>query len=107
MLRLVFACALLCVATFSVAGTNDQTGKISNVSFETDRVLIKLDSGLPQWCAGTPDGWMSIPPSYKSIQALVLGMWLRGDLASTDVTVYVMPYNNSTYCQINQIDPAG
>lgn len=54
MMRLGFACALLCASASSLAGPDYQVGRISNVTFETDRVLIVLDSGLPQYCTGMP-----------------------------------------------------
>jgi hypothetical protein len=84
-----------------------QVGRINNVTFAGDGVLIRLDTGLPDNCAGTGSGWMLIPISAKPIQAFVLGLWLRGDAAQVTVVVYTTAGVVSGYCQIDQIDPEG
>ena len=80
------------------------SGRISNVTFAGDTVLIMLDTGVPTNCTGTSYGWMMIPPAYKSMASFVIGLWMRGDIASVQLTIYT-DQRTSGYCQINQIDP--
>jgi hypothetical protein len=63
-----------------------------------------MDSGLPDNCVGSAYGWMAIPSTHKTMTALVLGLWLRGDIGSVLANVYTDGVV-SGYCQINQIDP--
>jgi hypothetical protein len=87
------------------AGAGDISGHISNVTFASDFVMIMVDSGLPDNCAGTSWGWMKIPVASKAMAAFVIGLWMRGDAASTLVTVYTDGLVDG-YCRITQIDPA-
>jgi len=82
------------------------SGHISNVTFAGDEVLIMLDAGLPDNCVGTSYGWMRIPAENKSMNAFVIGLWMRGDAQQIVVTVYTDGIVGS-YCRISQIDPAG
>jgi len=81
------------------------SGHINNVTFGSSSIMIMLDTGLPDNCAGSPCGWMVVPDSYKSMVAFVLGLWMRGDQAEVGVTVYTDGLVNG-YCRVNQIDPA-
>jgi hypothetical protein len=81
------------------------SGQISNVTFVGDYVMITVNTGLPDNCLGTAWGWMRVPPENKAIIALVTGLWLRGDAATTTVTVYTNPIDSSGYCTVNQIHP--
>jgi hypothetical protein len=100
--------AVMFLASASAAAYDTyQDGRISNVTFGGDTVLIMLDTGLPDNCAGSPFGWMQIPANNKAMQALILGIWMRGDAAQTRVTVYTDNRTGGAYCQINQIDPEG
>jgi hypothetical protein len=106
MLRLVLACALCCgTFTSAIAGPDYFRGRVTTVTFERDRVLIMLDSGRPDNCQGTTYGWMAIQGSYKPLQGLILGLWLRGDLAQTPLTVYTSPVDSSGFCQVTQLAP--
>jgi len=80
------------------------SGHISNVTFAGDYVMIMVDAGLPDNCAGTPWGWMRIPPEYKPMIAFVTGLWMRGDAAQIAVSVYTDGIVGG-YCRITQIDP--
>jgi hypothetical protein len=105
---LVFATGSLCLllgATASAAPNYIQ-GHITNVTFVHDAVMIMVDTGLPDNCAGTGWGWMKIPTTSKPMMALVTGLWLRGDAASTLVTVYTDGLVDG-YCRVTQIDPQG
>jgi hypothetical protein len=44
-------------------------GRISNVTFEQDSVMIMIDAGLPDNCAGTSWRWMRVPAEYKPMVA--------------------------------------
>jgi hypothetical protein len=68
--------------------------------------MIMLDVGLPSNCEGTAWGWMKVPPENKAMTAFVIGLWLRGDASSTDVSVYTDGVVGG-YCRITQIDPVG
>lgn len=100
----------LCLFGFSAisnAYSTYQSGHIVNVTFAGNYALIMLDTPLPDNCVGTPYGWMAVPESSKVMNAFVLGLWLRGDAAQTNVVVYTSGIDGSGYCQINQIDPVG
>lgn len=86
------------------AGPTYISGHISNITFAGDSVLIMIDAGLPDNCAGTSYGWMKIPPEYKSMTSFVLGLWMRGDESQVYVSVYTEGLV-SGYCRISQIDP--
>lgn len=94
------------VSTNALADAANQNGRINNITVAGNTVLIRLDTGLPDNCTGTPYGWMQVPEASKVMQSLVLGMWMRGDAAETVVTVYTTGLGTNGYCQINQIDPA-
>src|SRR5882724_10108244 len=83
-----------------------QVGHISNVTFADDSVFIILDTGVPTNCTGTPYGWMVVPAANKAMTAFVLGLWLRGDISQVSMAVYTSGRDSSSFCQINQIDPA-
>jgi hypothetical protein len=105
MIRNLSLLILACMAAGpSMAGPSHQLGRINNITVAADDVLIKLDSGLPDNCAGTNFGWMLIPSTSKALKALVLALWARGDMSSTSVTAYTDALVGS-YCHINQIDP--
>ncbi|HEU5134647.1 MAG TPA: hypothetical protein VFU13_05845 [Steroidobacteraceae bacterium] len=105
--RFVAAVAVLgAVSATASAATNYVQGHINNVTFAGDEVLIQVDVGLPDNCIGTHYGWMRIPPEYKSMNAFVIGLWMRGDASQTLVVVYTEGLAGS-YCRIGQIDPAG
>lgn len=112
MMKLVVAAAAL-VAFLAVgerahAGPDYLSGHISNVTFGANSVLVMLDTGLPDNCAGSPYGWMLIPGGAKVAQAFVLGLWLRGDAAQTSVYIYTTsPPSSGAYCEVTQIDPQG
>jgi hypothetical protein len=82
------------------------SGHINDITFAWDAVLIRVDAGLPDNCAGTSYGWMKIPVENKSMNAFVVGLWMRGDAQQVVVTVYTDGLLNG-YCRVTQIDPAG
>lgn len=108
LIRTAMAAALLSMSGNSPAQTSTgySSGHISNVTFVDDYVMIMMDSGLPGNCAGTSWGWMKVPSNSKAMAAFVIGLWMRGDAASTTVTVYTDGVAGDGYCRISQIDPA-
>jgi hypothetical protein len=99
--------AVMALASTSAAAYDSyQAGRITNLTVAGNTILIMLDTGMPDNCAGTPSGWLQIPEASKVMQALALGIWMRGDAAQTNVTVYTDARTGGGYCQINQIDPA-
>jgi hypothetical protein len=81
-------------------------GHIRDITFVRDAVYIMLDTGVPGNCTGTPYGWMVIRGSDKAMQGFVLGLKFSGAFSSTTVAVYTDGIGSSSYCEINQIDPA-
>lgn len=100
------ASSSLTLSATTHAGATHIHGRISNVTFAGDYVMIMIDAGLPDNCVGTPWGWMKIPAANKAMTAFVTGLWLRGDAASTPVTVYADGLVDG-YCRVSQIDPQG
>jgi hypothetical protein len=82
------------------------TGHINDVTFAGEYVMIRIDAGVSGNCEGTPWGWMRIPVQSKSMSAFVIGLWMRGDAATTVVSVYTDGLMDG-YCRITQIDPVG
>src|SRR5437899_3233211 len=83
-LQRAVACAIALFA-FSLDGTAFadsyyQVGKIQNVTFLYDTVLIRLDTGIPDNCNGTSSGWLAIPAAHRPMQSWVIALWVRGDL---------------------------
>ena len=82
------------------------SGRIIDVTFAQDFVMIRVDTGLPDNCVGTAWGWMKVAPENKAMTAFVVGLWMRGDAALTNVTVYTGGLVGG-YCRVDQIDPVG
>jgi len=106
--------ASVAIASLVFAAANAQptmastsvTTHIADVTFYRDYVLIRMESNsIPTVCTGTSLGWMRIAPENKAMTAFVLGLLMRGDLASTTVTVYGDGVDTTGYCAISQIDP--
>jgi len=106
-MKFILHVVILAVACFTTANAypNYQIGRITNVTFTGDNMLIMLDAGLPDNCAGSPYGWMMLPASAKPMTAFVIGLFLRGDLSKVGVVVYTSGRDATSFCQVNQIDP--
>ena len=103
---------ILVLSAFAVprdvyAYANYEVGHITRVSYTTYGVLIMMDGGLPDNCAGTPDGWMLVGSSYTGMIAFITGLWMRGDASQVTVTAYTGGVDSTTFCEIGQIDTAG
>ncbi len=70
---------LLAMAVETVGATvNHISGRIVSMSFVADEIYIKVDTGLPDNCVGTPFGWMVIPASAKPLAEEVhIDLWHR------------------------------
>ena len=54
------------------AGENAQIGYITNIVARPDGLLLEIDNGIPDACAGTVGNWMIIPNENKTMLALAL-----------------------------------
>jgi hypothetical protein len=88
------------------AASGNQTGHIVSITTAPTGLLLMLDAGPPGLCSGTPFGWMSIAPSNSAMAALVLGLYLRGDLSTLEVTVYTSgAVDSAGFCSLTQVAP--
>ena len=104
MKNLLLATLLLFVPLSVHAGPSHQNGSISNLTVTTGGIMIKLSSGLPDNCAGTPPwSWMLIKQEHTAITSVVLASWASGNKTGT---VYTSGRENgSGYCLVTQFDP--
>jgi hypothetical protein len=77
-------------------------GNIINMTSGPSGLMLKLDSGVPTNCAGTPYGWMLIRAENKIMAAVVLTMYASGKRGAT---VYTTAVAAGGFCEINQFDP--
>jgi hypothetical protein len=82
------------------------TGHINNITIAGDLLLIRLDTSMPDNCAGTAYNWIAIPAERKTMQAFVLTLQARGALLTQTVTIYTDAPGANGFCTVNQIDPA-
>ena len=76
--------------------------RILDVTSIRDGVLIKLDSAVPDNCAGTPYGWMLIPDKNKTI----LSVALLAEMMGVGGAVYTSGIPASrTFCTVTQFPP--
>ncbi len=101
----IFAFVVLLSPLSSFAGPHYLGGNIKNITTNTQGMLIMLDSGVPDNCAGTASGWMQINKEDSTMTALVLAMWANGKRTATIYT-NAKPADKS-FCVVNQVDPAG
>lgn len=104
-LALPFSVVAIFLSETADAFPNYSIGHIVDVTFVNDDVLVHLDSGPPDNCAGTQLGWMRIPGTNRPMVGFVLGLLMRGDLSSARVTIYTGSVESSGYCSIGQLDP--
>ncbi|KJY73828.1 hypothetical protein [Vibrio nigripulchritudo] len=97
---------LLCLSSISAASfsaANYQSGKIKNLTATTSGIMIMMDAGLPDNCAGTPYGWMLIKQEHTAMTSVVLAAWASGNKSGT---VYTSGREGGVgYCLISQFDP--
>jgi hypothetical protein len=73
MMRGVIACIFLLASSLATAAENYLTGRISNVTFFDNEILLQLDTGRPGNCATTTYGWIKVSSDSKLLQSVVLG----------------------------------
>jgi hypothetical protein len=95
---------LLTAALPAHAAETYLTGNLSEVTTVPEGLLIRLDNGLPDHCAGTPYNWMLVPETHKTVLAMTMMLWLAG---KREMTVYTRAYTGNGYCTVWQVDPAG
>lgn len=94
---------LMLLATPALAQQSHKWGTIGDITSVEGAILIRLDSGLPDNCTGSPWGWMIIPRKSKEIQATLMMFYAMGKRSGT---VYTSGRPDGGYCEINQWDPA-
>ena len=95
----------LAAATSAQAWQTYAIANLSDVTFVGNDVLISIDGAIPGNCAGATTSWLKISGDQKPMAAWVIGLWLRGDLVGTRVTVYTDLVDAGGYCTIYQLDP--
>lgn len=103
-MRALIFISLLAICCRGYAGPNYQFGKISDITVTAAGVMVKMDSGLPDNCAGTPFGWMLIEQKYTALTSVVLAAWAAQRMNGGVYTIG-RP-NGAGYCLIDQFDPA-
>ena len=99
----IIAVLLLSVTTGqTIAGSYFISGTLTNYSATQGGLLIMVDAGIPDNCAGTPYGWMIIPQEDKAMLALAL---MRISQDQMKVTAYSSGAFYSGFCRVTQYDP--
>jgi hypothetical protein len=75
-------------------------GRIIDVTAYTGGLMVRLETGVPDNCAGVGYGWMTIPESNKTMIAMALMVWQN----ESGATVYTDALANGV-CRINQFNP--
>ena|SRR5258706_10128849 len=101
--KLVLAIFALTLASPAFPGANFLGGNIIDINSTTAGLQIRLDTGVPDNCVGTPFGWMQIPDSARAMVALTL----IAKLQNTPVVVYTNGLDASGTCIVGQVDPNG
>ena len=105
MRRLLAMAFCLIISSPALSGPNYQGGTITDLTAITSGIMIRLDSGVPDNCKGTPHGWMLVKQEHTAITSTVLTAWTSGNKS---ITVYTSGRGNSgsEFCEITQFDPA-
>lgn len=105
MKKIILGFVLLGLSHITLGGPGHLGGKISNLTAVKPGILVMLNNGMPDNCAGSPYGWMLIKQENTAITAVVLSAWALG---KTQGTIYTTGRENGTgYCLVSQFDPAG
>ena len=103
MKNVILGIFLLLLSLNAQSASYYQVGKIKNITAVTGGIMIMMDTGLPDNCAGTPFGWLLIKQEYAAITSVVLAAWASGNKSGV---VYTSGRENGTgYCLVNQFDP--
>jgi len=85
----------------TIAGDHYLSGKLSNIASSSSNLLIMMDKGVPDNCAGVSYNWMRVKKEDTVMVSMVMSMWLSG---KKDLTVYTSALTNGV-CYIYSIDP--
>jgi hypothetical protein len=99
----IIALLLMVVTTGqTIAGPNWISGNLTNYTSVQGGLLIKVDAGIPDNCAGTPYNWIIIAEADKAMIAMALMRISQDKLA---VNVYTNPGFYLGFCRAVQFDP--
>ncbi|KAB0482191.1 hypothetical protein F7Q91_04180 [Vibrio chagasii] len=103
-MKKLFLCFFIAVISIpSFANENYQNGKIKNLTVTTAGIMIMMDTGQPNNCAGTPYGWLLIKQEYTALTSVVLAAWASGNKSGT---VYTSGREGGVgFCLVTQFDP--
>ena len=102
MLKVLLLISIIFASTAVLSASHYKSGNIINITSYSAGMLIKLDSGAPANCLGTPNDWLLIKEENKTMISVALSMWATG---KTWAIVYTDPYAGSGYCVVKQLDP--
>jgi hypothetical protein len=104
MKKITIIAILIMVVTIgqAIAGPNYIIGNVSNYTAIPSGLLIMVDTGMPDNCAGSPYNWMIIANEDKAMLAMAL---MRISQDQMGVTVYSAGVFYSGICRLTQYDP--
>ncbi len=103
MLKKLLLSAVILVSAQAQGAQNHLNGNISNFTATVGGLMIMLDAGIPDNCAGTPYGWMMIKQEHTTLTSTVLALILAGKKKGT---VYTTGIDASGHCIVSQFHPA-
>ena len=84
------------------AGPHYLSGNIKDLTSNTSGLMIMLDTGVPDNCAGVSANWMTIEKENTAMISVALTMWATGKKLGV---VYTETRTDGS-CIINQLDPS-
>lgn len=102
--KMLLAAAIFVMSPAVFSAPSWTGGNILNLTSTSAGVMIIMDSGAPDNCAGTPHGWLLVRNQDKVMAAMVMAMWASERKAAT---VYTSGIDRGTgFCVVTQVDPA-
>ena len=87
-------------------GQNQQAGNMKDLTSVEAGLLIKLDTGMPGNCAGSPYDYMLVREENKTLISVTLALWIT---EKKGVTVFTSGIPGGSgygvYCVVNQVRP--
>jgi hypothetical protein len=87
----------------TVAGPDYISGNVKNYTAIQGGLMIMVDTGVPDNCAGTPYGWLIIAEADKAMLAMA---FMRINQGNMGVTAYSDGDFYLGFCRVVQYDPA-
>ena len=103
-IMIILALIILSVTAPAFAGPNYVYGNLNGYSTVPGGLLIMVDTGIPDNCAGTPYGWMIIAEEDKAMLSVAL-MRINQDLMG--VGIYSAGVFYQGFCRAIQLQPVG